>query len=330
MKAWAKPMRYNINPESGIPIYRQLADIISAEIKSGTMPAGTKLPTVRDLAEETGVARGTVKRAYEELRRDGVVEMTQGRGTFAKYAPESGKSRKDRAMDAIDAMLDTLRELDLSPSEVQIFVELRLREYARRGDRARVALVECTPEILGQIAESLREIDGAEVRPFLLEDVLRYPYKLGDDADIIITTQTHAAELEKALPDEKKLMRAALALRSESVREIAALPPDAAVGIACKSPRFGALLASALKNYSRAACEAQPYVFGSGLAEYLADKTAVLLPENYANFCSPGEAAALSAFGEAKTLIKCGYRADNGTLIALEERIKAVKEEKKL
>lgn len=322
-------MRYNINPESGIPIYRQLADIISAEIKSGAMPSGTKLPTVRDLAEEAGVAPGTVKRAYEELRRDGVVEMTQGRGTFAKYAPESGKSRKDRAMDAIDKMLDTLRELDLSPSEVQIFVELRLREYARRGDRARVALVECTPEILGQIAESLREIDGAEVRPLLLEDVLRYPYKLGDDADIIITTQTHAAELEKALPEEKKLMRAALALRPESVREIAALPPEASVGIACKSPRFGALLQAALKNYSRAEA-AQPFVFGSGLSEYLADKTAVLLPENYANFCSPEEAAALAAFGAGKALIKCGYSADRGTLIALEERIKAVKEEKKL
>ena len=89
-------MRYNINPESEIPIYRQLADIISAEIKSGAMPSGTKLPTVRELADEVQVARGTVKRAYEELHRNGEVEMTQGRGTFVKYIPESGKSRKDR------------------------------------------------------------------------------------------------------------------------------------------------------------------------------------------------------------------------------------------
>ena len=328
-KAWRR-MKYNINPESGIPIYRQLADIIFAEIKSGSIKSGSKLPTVRELAKEAGVARGTVKRAYEELRRDGAVEMTQGRGTFAKYAPESGKSRKDRAMDAIDKMLDTLRELELSPSEAQIFVELRLREYARRGDRARVALVECTPEILGQIAESLREIGGAEVRSFLLSDILSYPYKLSDDADIILTTQNHAAELEKALPEEKKLMRAALALRPESVREIAALPPNAAVGIVCKSPRFGALMAAALKNYSRAESRAQPFVLGGELSEYLRGKTAVLLPENYENFCSPKEAKELSAFGEAETLIKCGYRADNGTLIALEERIKAVKEEKKL
>ena len=109
-------MRYNINPESEIPIYRQLADIISAEIKSGAMPSGTKLPTVRELADEVQVARGTVKRAYEELHRNGEIEMTQGRGTFVKYIPESGKSRKDRAMAAIDKMLETLKELELSPS----------------------------------------------------------------------------------------------------------------------------------------------------------------------------------------------------------------------
>lgn len=322
-------MRYNINPESEIPIYRQLADIISAEIKSGAMPNGTKLPTVRELADEVQVARGTVKRAYEELHRNGEIEMTQGRGTFVKYIPESGKSRKDRAMAAIDKMLETLKELELSPSEVQIFIDLRLREYARKVGGVRIALVECTPEILGQIAESIREADGAKVQPFLLDDILRYPYKIGDDADIIITTQTHAAELEKALPDEKKLMRAAIALKPESIKEIAALLPKAKVGIVCKSLRFGGLMAAALENYSRAKGET-PFIFGSNLSEYLADKSAVLLPENYENFCLPEEKSAICAFGESHKLIKCGYGADSGTLIALEERIKAVKEEKKL
>ena len=53
------------------------------------------------------------------------------------------------------------------------------------------------------------------------------------------------------------------------------------------------------------------------------------MSRDYAEFAT-AKAAELSAFGKAKALIKCGYRADNGTLIALEERIKAVKEEKKL
>ena len=323
-------MKYKINEESEIPIYRQLADMLSAEIKGGGLAHGAKLPTVRELAEEAKVARGTVKRAYEELRQSGMVEMTQGRGTFVKYSPEDGKSRKDKAMAAVDKMLDTLKELELSPSEVQIFVELRLREYARRGDKVKVALVECTPEILGQIAEGLRKAVGAEVRPLLLEDVLRYPYRLEEDADIVITTQTHAAELEKALPAGKKLMRAALALRTESVREIAAILPGKNVKIACKSERFGRLMAEACKNYSRCGECPPPLLFGSDFIQKLGGTDILLVPKNYENFCTPEEKEAICAFEKNHILIKCGYCADEGTLIALEECINAVKEEKKL
>ena len=125
-------------------------------------------------------------------------------------------------------------------------------------------------------------------------------------------------------------MRAALALRPESVRKIAALLPTEKVGIVCKSLRFGGLMKAALESYSRAECGTTVFTFGSGLSDYLADKSAVLLPENYENFCSLEEANVLRTFGESHMLIKCGYRADQGTLIALEERIKAVKEEKKL
>ena len=43
--------RYSINPDSDIPIYRQLVDQINAEIRSGVLPTGTQLPTVREMAE---------------------------------------------------------------------------------------------------------------------------------------------------------------------------------------------------------------------------------------------------------------------------------------
>ena len=93
-------MKYNINPESGIPIYRQLADIIFAEIKSGSIKSGSKLPTVRELAEEAGVARGTVKRAYEELRRDGAVEMNLRKIRSGKRQKPQGQSHGGHRQDA--------------------------------------------------------------------------------------------------------------------------------------------------------------------------------------------------------------------------------------
>ena len=96
---------YKINPELTVPIYQQLVDAIRTAIKRGTLTAGQQLPTVQEVTERLGIARGTIKRAYDELERLGLVEKVQGRGTFVCYQPASSGSRKEQAMAAIDAML---------------------------------------------------------------------------------------------------------------------------------------------------------------------------------------------------------------------------------
>ena len=75
-------MQYDIDATRETPIYKQVADAILKDIRTGRLPEGTKLPTVRDMAESMDVSQGTVKRCYEYLRDLGVVEMTQGKGTF--------------------------------------------------------------------------------------------------------------------------------------------------------------------------------------------------------------------------------------------------------
>ena len=97
---------FQVNPQLEVPIYQQLVDHIRAGIKTGALPAGTRLPTVRELADQMGLARGTIKRAYDELENEGMVKKVQGRGTFVSYQPESLASRKDRAMAAIDQMFE--------------------------------------------------------------------------------------------------------------------------------------------------------------------------------------------------------------------------------
>ena len=60
---------FSVNPQLDIPLYRQLVDAIRAEVKKGSLPPKTQLPTVQQLSENLGVARGTVKRVYDELER---------------------------------------------------------------------------------------------------------------------------------------------------------------------------------------------------------------------------------------------------------------------
>ena len=55
---------FQINQNLDIPIYQQLVDKIRAAVKTGALTTGCQLPTVQELSDRLGVARGTIKRAY--------------------------------------------------------------------------------------------------------------------------------------------------------------------------------------------------------------------------------------------------------------------------
>jgi 2-aminoadipate transaminase len=75
-------MQFELDRGSREPLYRQLAASLQQRIRSGALPPRTRLPTVRQLAQQLGVTRLTVHSAYAELQSGGWLEATVGRGTF--------------------------------------------------------------------------------------------------------------------------------------------------------------------------------------------------------------------------------------------------------
>ena len=71
-----------IDPMSGVPVYRQLADQLRERILSGELLPRTPLPSAKTLAQEHGIAVGTVTRAVEVLRQEGLVRTIPGRGVW--------------------------------------------------------------------------------------------------------------------------------------------------------------------------------------------------------------------------------------------------------
>ena len=71
-----------LDRDSEEPIYRQLIRHIRAQIESGTLPAGARLPASRDLARQLNISRISVVNAYAELRAEGYLSAHAGRGTF--------------------------------------------------------------------------------------------------------------------------------------------------------------------------------------------------------------------------------------------------------
>ena len=76
-----------IDLRSPVPPFEQIRARIADLVAAGELPAGTRLPSVRTLAGDLGIAPNTVVRAYRELEAAGVVRTARGKGTVVADAP---------------------------------------------------------------------------------------------------------------------------------------------------------------------------------------------------------------------------------------------------
>ena len=75
-------MQISVDPAAAKPPYEQVKDQIEGLIRRGELAQGTRIPTVRQLAGDLGLAVNTVARAYKELEADRLVETRGRNGTF--------------------------------------------------------------------------------------------------------------------------------------------------------------------------------------------------------------------------------------------------------
>ena len=107
------------DPDAPEPPFEQLRSQIASRARSGDLPAGTKLPTVRALAAELALAANTVARAYRELEADGVVVTEGRRGTFVALGAGDGPDAAAAAAEYAAAA----RRLGLTLAEATRLVE---------------------------------------------------------------------------------------------------------------------------------------------------------------------------------------------------------------
>ena len=321
---------FKINVDLNIPIYKQLVDAINTAIKRGELNPGQQLPTVCEMTEQLKIARGTVKRAYDELEKSGIIDKVQGRGTFVKYQPSNSVSRKERAMYVIEDMLNQLEDMGMSLSEINIFLNLKLREKSKQESLVKIAMVECNPENLSQISEQLRHIQGVDLYSYMMENIEQYPYKLNDDVDLVVTTPSHAEYIENILAEKKKLLCVALRPSAHCLSRMIKIRPRLNVGIITFSERFGKLLYDTCKIYAEDVTLKKPLVFSldSDIRNYLNNTDTLLLPKLYEKYFSEKEANLIRSFkGE---IIECHYEMDEGSMLYLESKIKRMLEKKSI
>ena len=75
-------MLFSVNPNDGLPIYRQLVRQVRHALASRALKPGDRLPSQRELSAELVISHLTVKKAYEILESQGLITTLRGRGTF--------------------------------------------------------------------------------------------------------------------------------------------------------------------------------------------------------------------------------------------------------
>jgi DNA-binding transcriptional MocR family regulator len=179
-------MQISINRNSPQPLYTQLAHDIQRRIRSGALPAGARLPTVRELARQLGVTRLTVHTAYSELQAGGWVEATVGRGTFVAPQTDPAAGLPDHGRDLSPptilsdmvrlARLPGMRSLAMADASPDLYPA---REFARALEEALGA---------GPAALSYTASQGDPLLRTTLADLLRERGVNATPDEIVVTS----------------------------------------------------------------------------------------------------------------------------------------------
>lgn len=100
-------MQFVITANHELPIYRQLMRQVTDAIAGGRLRPGDKLTSQRELAQQLVIAPLTVKKAYDELEREGLIQTERGRGTFvtASALPLDPREQRERLRDPARQLL---------------------------------------------------------------------------------------------------------------------------------------------------------------------------------------------------------------------------------
>ena len=113
-----------IDAASPTPPYEQLRAQLARQIQDRSLAVGTRLPTIRRLAADLGLAVNTVGRAYRELEEAGLIETHGRAGSFVSAA---GEQALDRARRAARDYAAVITSVGIDPAEAIRIVEAALR-----------------------------------------------------------------------------------------------------------------------------------------------------------------------------------------------------------
>jgi len=126
-------MLFFVDPQSGVPIFRQLMDQVKLHIASGMLKPGDELPSIRNLSVPLGVNPMTISKAYNLLVHDQVLLRRPGRPLVVAEidSDEMANCREDQLRTGLQPAVNLVRQLQISHDEAMITFKSMLTETGR-------------------------------------------------------------------------------------------------------------------------------------------------------------------------------------------------------
>lgn len=198
-------IRFQIDQDHRSPIYRQLMDQVRYAISVGQLRPRATLPSIRAVEAECGVNRNTVRRAYMELEREGLITLRQGREAEVRAAslsiPRGGRMEAGVAQTGLGlALLQRAEAGGLDP----IWLAQRLLETARAHDaeHPRLAFLECSVRQATYLARKAVQALDRAVIPLNLADLERDGEVLPPSVRFVLTPHWHVGDARALIAPE--------------------------------------------------------------------------------------------------------------------------------
>ena len=189
-------IRFRFDRRSSLSPTTQIHDQLVAFVHLGLLPSGAPLPSVRDLAAQTGLNMKTAFRIYRSLAREDMVKIRPQRGVFVKFTARTARRSYQSALGGfLRRVLREAKQHSLSPRR---FAQLLASEAGVAGERPiRCAVLECNREQTHLFSEELTRELRVDAFPVLTNSSRERRERALRRADVFITTDFHWEEAKR-------------------------------------------------------------------------------------------------------------------------------------
>ncbi len=249
-------MKIRIDRDLPVSLSQQLRGQIEYGVACGELPGGHQLASVRDLADELGIATVTVSQVYRELQQSGLLETFHGRGTFVTSSGAQVGAGQERVLELqrlIDRLIGVAEANGLTRSELSNMVNARL---GQRGSKRPVRLVfvgifaEATRSYVNDLRPMLQPTDTLEA--VTLGELQRDPKVLKGvrRADLIVVIANRKAQVQAVVGDRVALATVNFIPSERTRTALAELGPRTRLGLLSTFPEFLPTMKSGVERFA--------------------------------------------------------------------------------